>query len=173
MTFAPRRLRRLLFCLLAGVAATACQATTTVDIDVEPDGSGVVTVALDLDRDAAAELAPIESAFATEDLEAAGWSIEGPNPQAEGAVRVAASKPFANPDELPGVIAEVSGPTGPLQDVRLAHDNGFASSSLELQGRVSLTGPLEQFSDAEVAGFLDGLALGRSPQEIEALLAEN
>lgn len=176
MTLAPRRLQKLLACLVtvvAAVAASACQARATVEIAIESDGSGMVTVGVDLDADAAAELAPIDAAFATEDLVAAGWSIEGPSTQPDGGVRIAASKPFANPDELPVVIAEASGPTGPLRDVRLLHENGFASSSLEVDGRVSLTGSLDQFSDPEVAGFLDGFALGRPPEEIAALLADN
>lgn len=140
--------------------------TTTVDLAIDEDGSGTVTVSVELDAGAAAELAPIGSAFATGDLAEAGWKVDPVTTDADGGARIAASKRFENPEELTEVIVEVSGPSGPLRDVRLVVENGFASSSMELTGRVSLTGSLEQFSDPEVASLLDGFALGRSPEEI-------
>lgn len=172
---ALRRIRSTLVAVVVGamtVLSSACQAIATVAIDAELDGSGTVTVTVDLDASAAGQLGDPETAFAVDDLRDAGWTIDGPNAEGEHTT-LAASKPFANADDLPRVIAEVSGPDGPFQDVTLTHANGFAGSSLELSGRWKLTGSLDQFSDNEVAAQLDGYPLGRTPEEIAAALQEH
>ena len=83
-----------------------------------------------------------------------------------------ASKPFADPDQLAVVLAEVAGPDGPFQGFALTEDRKLARTTYELTGTVDLGAGLEAFTDAELAELLGGEPLGASVEEIEAELGE-
>ncbi|MEZ5229658.1 MAG: hypothetical protein R2710_24240 [Acidimicrobiales bacterium] len=88
--------QRIVVWLLAGLAllASGCRTDVLIGIDVEEDGSGLVTATVILDRETAAAVLDLPSAdgLALEDLFQAGWEIDPPQPDDNGAVRVSASK---------------------------------------------------------------------------------
>lgn len=166
--------RRFLCAVAVGLLAlTGCQATATVAIDVNDDASGTVSVTLVLDEQAAGQIGTdVAAALKLDDLRESGWSIDGPT-TTDGETVVSIEKPFAGPAQLPPIIEEISGPDGPLQDVSLTTANGFGSADYRFRGRVRLTGDLAQFSDADITSALDGLAVGRTPEELATAFGDD
>ena len=99
---------RLAALLLVGLVLAACRVDATVDVQVADDGSGDVAVDVVLDADAVARVPDLASSLRTEDLTAAGWTVDAPAVDAEGAVTVRAEKPFATPEQLPAVLCEIT-----------------------------------------------------------------
>jgi hypothetical protein len=139
--------------LLAG-----CKVDATVSIRVNRDGSGAVTVTAVLDGEAvkAAETGggKLEDRVRLGDLDKAGWTVKWTH-AADGSAQIALRKPFQSPDQVAGIMQEVSGATGPLRDVTLTRDRGPLSTHYDVKGTLDLaqlqTGVA---ADPEVVGSL-------------------
>jgi len=168
-----RRLRLFLLLAIASVLLASCRVDTAVGIAVEPNGSGTITVTVVLDRDAAQRLGDPATAVRLDDLRAAGWAVEDPAADADsGELTYRASRSFASPGQLAGVLAEIGGgdgtSSGVFRDVTLGVVDGFGSTEYSFSSGLELSGSLEQFSDAELTAALGGLPLARTPEELAA-----
>jgi hypothetical protein len=118
--------RSLLLVLVLVVLMAACKVDTTVTVHVDGDGSGEVTARLALDADAvrAAEAsgAKLRDAIRLSDLQAAGWKSSGWQRTQRGGAVLTVSKGFARAQDASKVVAELSGPDGPLHDVDVERD---------------------------------------------------
>lgn len=164
--------------MLLVVLGSACEVRATVDVVVEEDGSGTVEVAVGLDADALAQVpdldgdgrsgaADLSALVRTEDLEAAGWEVSEPSEAGSDLTWIRVSKPFGTPEEANAILAEVTGPEGPLRDLRLERSTGFAATELTFTGTADLSGGLEAFGDAGLVEALDGEPLGEDVAQIE------
>lgn len=160
-----RRWGAAVVALLVVLVLTGCRVDAAVRISVDDDGSGSVDVAVELDGDAARLLGDPAEVLAVDDLRAAGWSVADPEAVGDG-LRIAASRSFASPDQLPAILDEVGGVDGVFRDVRLDIEDGFGETAYRFEARVVLSGSPEQFSDDDLAAQLDGLPLGRTPEEL-------
>jgi hypothetical protein len=160
-------MRRLLVLGLVGVLAAACEVRTEVSVDVRESGSGMVEVAVGLDADAVERLPDLDSLVRVADLEDAGWTVIGPDPNADGMTWFRLTKPFATAEEATAILEEISGPDGPFQDLRLTRERFFGRTDFEFEGTVDLTGGLAAFSDAALAASLEGQPLGEPIEQIE------
>ena len=79
-----RRVRRRLLLLLAGaMLAAGCRLELDVHVEVAEDGSGSVEVVVGIDRDGIERIGgDLGAVLAIDDLEAAGWTVEGPDEEA-------------------------------------------------------------------------------------------
>ena len=164
------RFRALLLGVLLVLVASACRVETTVDIAVDEDGSGTVTVTVVADA-AAVELVPdFPDAIRFDGLSDAGWSIDEPVTDASGAMTVVGSKPFADADDLPDVLAELAGETVVFDDVQLVRDDDFPMLGLSpASTEYRLTGTVDPAPDLQLLGStVLSPPLGRSVDEIVA-----
>jgi hypothetical protein len=124
------------------VIAVGCKVDTTVSIKVHDDGSGVVTVTAVLDPDAvkAAETGggKLEDRVRLADLTKAAWTVEPWARAADGSAEIVLSKTFDSPDQVAGILREVSGTAGPLRDVSVTRDHGLFSTTYAVHGAVDL-----------------------------------
>lgn len=148
---------RLAAAAVALVVLSGCQVTVALGIDLEADGSGEVRTVVTLDRAAAARAPDLQ--LRTDDLEEAGWTVEGPDPGENGSVVITARKPFRSVEEAGQVVDEVSGEGGPFADFRLTRDSSFLRTRTSFSGTVDLTSGLEAFSDDDLGARL-GSPLG-------------
>ena len=155
----------VLFAVTAALVLGACKVDAQVAVRVEPDGSGVVVVTVRLDEEATRRLGDPTTALRIDDLTAAGWKVDAPDP-VDGGVVLRARRPFASPADLPAVLDEVGGADGVFRDVGLTVDDGFASTGYDFAAQVELTGSPEQFGDDALTAVLDGLPLARTPEEL-------
>jgi hypothetical protein len=135
--------KRLAVLLVALVALlSGCKIDTSVTVDMHDDGSGVVTVRATLDAQAVAEAevggGKLEDRVRLGDLSEAGWKISPWARSGSGTAQIELSKPFSSPDQVAAIIAEVSGPNGPVKDVKATRDHGAASTKYAVTGAVDL-----------------------------------
>ncbi|MBK9180278.1 MAG: hypothetical protein IPM45_12095 [Acidimicrobiales bacterium] len=142
------------------VALAACRVDVQVDLDVAEDGSGTATVAVAADQEILDGAPGLLDQLRFDDLQAAGWVVEGPAALPDGGAVVLLSKPFASAAELPAVLGELNGPAGPLRDVSLTVEHPWARTRWELRADVGVDGAVDAFTDAELVA-----ALGAPPLE--------
>jgi len=154
-----RRLLPFLVAVLAW-ATTACQLTVAAGIDVHRDGTGRVTAGLGLDADALKEVGDLSSALRLDDVRTAGWQVDQPRKEGDGLTWVRASKPFADAEQVPAILAELNGPEGPFRNFRVERTKSLTRSKTTFTGTVDLAGGLTGFSDPELNTTLDDVDLG-------------
>lgn len=159
--------------MLAGAAAlacllTACRVDTAVTVDLDTDGSGRVAVVMRLDADAASRLDDPTTQILVEDVAAAGWTVEPVARNGDG-VRIAATKSFGSEEEFGAVLDELSGDAGIFGPASIGTETTFGREQVTASFEVTTPADLSAFSDEEVAGVLDGEALG---QPLDELLAD-
>ena len=162
-------LRRRLLLLVAAAALLGggCRVDVAMDVRVEDDGSGRVEVVVALDRDAARRVPGLEDQLVVDDLEDAGWEVTGPDRVGGGGVEVRAAKGFRSLDDLGQVIAEVSGPDGPLSDLVVERDRAAFGATWRVRGQADLREGLEAFGDAGLRERLGGSSFGVDEAELE------
>ncbi len=165
----PGALRVLALVVLLFVAG--CKVSGEVTIEVDDDGSGTVTVAVSLDDEAQARVGDLATELKLDDLTQSGWTITPPR-HTNGEWVVSGSKPFGSPEGLQQVLDEVGGADGVFRGWTIELESGFGSTEWTVRGQVVLSGTLDQFGDAELTQTLDGLALGRTPEELAAELGD-
>ncbi len=159
---------RLLLLAALVVVSSACRVEATVTVEVSEEGSGVVTVGLELDTAAVDALGGFDDRVRVDDLEAAGWEVVGPATDGWGVGRVSVAKQFDSPGRLPGILAEVAGPTA-FRDVSLVRERSFARTVWRLTGVVDLSEGLDLLADPTLAEVLDGLPFARTEAELSLL----
>jgi hypothetical protein len=135
--------KRLTLVLVAlAFALVGCKVDTTVTIDVHDDGSGVVTVDAHLDPSAVQAVeageAKLEDQVRLADLANAGWAVGAWQRSKDGAASIELSKAFTSPDQVAGIVNEISGADGPLRDVRASRDRGVLSTNYDVTGALDL-----------------------------------
>lgn len=155
----------LLAIVCLGVVA-GCKADATVTVDVKSGGSGVVTVEVVADK-AATDRLDLHKSVVTDDLKQAGWKLGAPEDAPGGGVRLTASKPFANPDELRLVLDEVGGKNGIFKDIKLETETRTFSETAHITGRIDLTKGIESYGDEDIKKAAGGSAVGVDPKAIE------
>jgi hypothetical protein len=156
------------------VVLGGCRVDTTVEARVH-EGGGTVTARVVLDREAVAILGgAVGEGAQTSDLSRAGGEISPVDPGGGGGARVEVSKDFNRPEDLAVVIAELAGPTGPLQGFNLERRRSFVKATYRLRGTADL-GP----GASAATGYANAPDLkarlrdaGVDPGRVEELLAD-
>ncbi len=169
---ARRAVLALVTLIVSSVLLGACRVDSLVDVEVSENGSGTVTATVTLDPDAAKQLGD-PSKVLTNDLTDAGWQVEAPATDPGGAVTFVARRPFASPEELPAVLDEVAGAGAFIRETDLTVTSGQLGTDYSFSGRLVSSGDVAALSDAELTNVLDGLAVGRTPEELRQLGAED
>ena len=168
----------MLTAALAAASTAACEVRTSVDVALAEDGSGTVTVAVALDDEALAQVPDVDDDGAsgpadlaalvrTEDLVAAGWTVDDPT-SGGGETVVRVTRPFGTPAEAQQILAGLTGPAGALRDLAVTRSASFGRTELGFSGTIDLSGGLEAFGDEGLAAALDGEPLGEDAAAIEA-----
>ena len=165
-----RRLDVARLAVVAGalVLLAGCRVGVSVEVEAGTGGAGHVRATVTLDREAAAQVPDLARQLRVDDLEAAGWEVDGPRPAPGGGVRVRASKPFASAAGAALALEELAGgPPGPVSSLRLEVDRGAWKTRTSLKGTVDLSRGLAVLGDQELAERLGGPTLGLDPAAVE------
>lgn len=162
-----RSLRLLLFALVA-LVTSACQVDAVVDVEVTEDGSGTVVLTTAFDEEIVEAAPELIDGLRTDDLSAAGWTVDGPRrAESGGSVIVSATKPFLSPDDLAGVLDEIAGADTLFSDFAVERTRSFARTTYDVTGQINPRISLEEFGDSGITGLV-GSPLGLSISELEA-----
>jgi hypothetical protein len=158
---------RLAPALLALLLLTGCKVGISVEVEAGAGGEGHVRATVTLDEEAAAQVPDLAEQLRVDDLQAAGWEIDGPTPIAGGGARLQATKAFASDAGAARALQELGGPSGPFGTLRLRLDRGFWKTRSALEGTVDLSAGLGVFGDETLAQQLGGANLGVDPAAVE------
>jgi len=162
-----RPLRILLF-VFAALFLSACQVDAVVDVVVTEDGSGTVTLTTAFDEQIVELVPEIAENLQTSDLVSAGWEVDGPRRSETGnSVVVSATKAFASPDDLGGVLDEIAGAGTLFSDFQVERTRSFARTTYEVTGQIDPRISLTTFGDESITGLV-GAPLGMSLAELQA-----
>ncbi|HEV2309344.1 MAG TPA: hypothetical protein VGU73_02380, partial [Acidimicrobiia bacterium] len=144
MGIAPPRRRWALLAVGLVVLLAGCSTRATLTVTVHPDGSGTVALRVALDATAvqAAQAGgtPLAQEVRLTDLSAAGWRVGRWVQAKDGSASIVVTKAFQNTGQVAAIARELSGPQGPLHDLRASHQSkwlGLAHTST-LDGTVDL-----------------------------------
>lgn len=152
--------------LLVALLLTGCRADLVVEVEAEARGAGHVRATVTLDEEAAAQVPDLAGQLRVDDLEAAGWVVEGPAP-AVGGVTISVSKRYATAEGAARAIEELSGANGAFSSLRVTRERGFWKTRTALSGTVDLSAGLGAFGDAALTEVLGAPNLGLDPAAVE------
>jgi hypothetical protein len=162
-------IRRALLLVLGALVLTACRLDVRVDVEVGPDGQGTVTATAVADADLVSRVPGLADSLAFDDAVAAGWTVEGPTPTADGGLQVVLSHPVGSPEELANVLASLGPPFTEMAAARTTVDDQTTNA---IQGTLVLPDGFESFADADLVAAAGGLpfadelaAAGATPSE--------
>lgn len=121
---------------------SACAVDATVTVKVREDGSGSVELVAKVDAEAvqAAEVGggTLETRVRLSDFPTAGWAVDPWVRNEDGSAVLTMRKPFANVDEVPGILRELSGAYGPMDSAYVTRKRSFFSTKYAVDGRIDL-----------------------------------
>ena len=138
-------------------------------------GGGSVTLLVAFPRTTAAQIEDLKSGLPVGDLKAAGWVVRGPLPGPGGSIQVSASHSFANPSEVPALVADIAG-SGPESKrpfrLTVSEQPSFLQDRYKASGTVDLQCSLSCFADPRLAASV-GYALGMPQAELAHLVGND
>jgi hypothetical protein len=164
--------RRAGLALLLLVVA-GCRLELALDVEMAEDGSGTVEVVTRVDPDGIERIGgDLAAVLEVDDVEQAGWIVEGPSVDDDGFTSVRFRQPFDTPSEANAILEQVAAADGPFQGLAVRRESGFARTEWGFTGALDTSGGIESFGDDALAAELDGQPLGQTVEEIEADLGE-
>ena len=168
------RIRPLIAYALLVVVLAACSVDATVTVRMHADGSGVVVARVVLDA-AAVEAAEIgggklEDRIRLQDLPAAGWKVSPWSRARSGGASITVRKPFTRPEQVAGIVRELTGDLGPLKGVHASRDASTFRTAWHVQGAVDLrTLDAGVAADPELVASLSGqrIDVGQVEQRLD------
>ena len=136
------------------VALASCRVDVTVDMNVDPDGTGTVAVQLVADAELIAEIPTIADELATDDIVAAGWTIDGPTATADGGLTVTFSHDFSSDEEATNLLNSI-GP--PFNQMSMVRNTAGDDTTTRLSGLLGLPNGFEAFADEELIAAVGSL----------------
>jgi hypothetical protein len=134
--------RGFLLVVVLVVGLSACRVDADVAVSVRSDGSGTVTARVRLDaaavRGVEAFGTRLDDAVRLSDLTAAGWKSSGWVRRKDGGAVLTLSKGFTRAEDAGAVVAELNGPDGPIQKVRVTRSSSTFSSDWSFAGVADL-----------------------------------
>jgi hypothetical protein len=88
--------------------------------------------------------------------------VTGPTAEPDGGLRVVLTQAFTTPAQATQILANISGPDGPLVGITLARRHKGELTTFRLDGQLQLTGGLDAFTDASLLA-----AVGATPYATE------
>lgn len=164
-------LRRISNALIVVVAlvlvAAGCRVDLVVDVAMNEDGSGTVTITAIADAEVVAQATGLAQDLRFDDLEEAGWAVEGPAVNDDDGITVTLTHSFATPAEATAILGTLNGADGPFLglELRRTEDDEAVTYSLTGVGRVN--SGLASFTDPDLLA-----AVGATPYANEIAAAD-
>ncbi len=140
----------------AVIILSACRVDVVIHLDVNANGSGIITLTATADKDIVTAEPTIATDLRLDDILAAGWKAQKPKPTKDGGLQLVLSHTFPNAATANALLAQVSGPKGPLHDLLITRSGKDTNTTWALAGRLEVTGGLESFVDDKTLGLLGG-----------------
>ena len=151
-----RFMKRCLATLCFLLVCAGCRLDANVTVKVDRDGSGAVTLLAVADKDLVGRAGNALADLRFDDATNAGWTVEGPTATSSGGRQISLTKPFHTQAEADRILVELSGPSGPLHNVKLDQRRTFANITTKLTGEIGLDNGVAGLGDDELVQLLGG-----------------
>ncbi|MFK7919690.1 MAG: hypothetical protein AB8G14_16565 [Ilumatobacter sp.] len=143
--------RRRVVLALVGVfsmlALAGCQLDVQVDVVVDDDGTGTITVIAEADAELIEQIPTIAEDLILDDIIAAGWVADGPNPTPEGGLILTLTHDFEGNDEATNLLRSL-GP--PFNDPVISRGQNGDTATNTARANLGLPQGFATFADEEL-----------------------
>jgi hypothetical protein len=160
--------RRILALCVCVAALAGCRVDLNVDLTVAPDGTGTVTFVATADAEVIAAVPTLAEELATDDIVAAGWTIDGPTALPDGGLTITLSHDFTSDAEATNLLNSL-GP--PFNQMAVTRNTSGDDTTTRLTGLLGLPDGFESFADEDLVAavgsvpFADQIAAsGATPE---------
>lgn len=140
-------IRRILGLCVCVAALAGCRVDLNVDLTVEPDGTGTITLVATADAEVIAAVPTLAEELVTEDIVAAGWTIEGPTTLPDGGLTMTLSHGFTSDAEATNLLNSL-GP--PFNQMAVTRNTSGEDTTTRLTGLLGLPDGFESFADEDL-----------------------
>jgi hypothetical protein len=140
-------IRRLLALCVCAVALVGCRLDLNVDVVVEPDGTGTISVVATVDADVVAAVPTLATELVTDDIIAAGWTVDGPTSLPDGGLTVTLRHDFSSDVEATNLLNSI-GP--PFNQMSLTRNTSGEDTTTRFGGLLGLPDGFESFADEDL-----------------------
>jgi len=140
-------IRRVLALCVCVAALAGCRVDLSVDVTVEPDGTGSITLVATADAEVVAAVPTLADDLATDDIVAAGWTIEGPTSLPDGGLTITLSRGFTSDAEATNLLNSL-GP--PFNQMAMTRNTSGDDTTTRLTGLLGLPDGFESFADEDL-----------------------
>jgi hypothetical protein len=124
-----------------------CRVDLSVDMVVEPDGTGTITLVATADAEVVDAVPTLAAELATDDIVAAGWTIDGPTVLPDGGVTITLSHGFESDVEATNLLNSI-GP--PFNEMAMDRNTIGDDTTTTLTGLLGLPDGFESFADEDL-----------------------
>ena len=136
------------------LALTGCQLDVVTEVVVEADGTGTVTVTAEADAELVEQVPTIAEDLVLDDIVAAGWNVDGPNPTDEGGLVLTLTHDFEGNDEATNLLRSL-GPPFNEPDIRRGQNDDTATNTARVN--LGLPNGFAAFADDELVSAVGGV----------------
>jgi len=129
------------------IALAGCRLDVAVDVTVAPDGTGTVSILATADAELVAAVPTIADELATDDVVAAGWAIDGPNPTPDGGLTITFTHGFFSDEEATNLLNSL-GP--PFTEMSMVRNSSGETTTTRLTGLLGLPDGFASFADDDL-----------------------
>lgn len=140
-------IRRVLALCVCVAALAGCRVDISVDLIVEPDGTGTITLVATADAEVVAAVPTLADELATDDIAAAGWTIDGPTELPDGGLTITLSHEFTSDAEATNLLNSL-GP--PFNQMAVTRNTSGDDTTTRLTGLLGLPDGFETFADDDL-----------------------
>jgi hypothetical protein len=124
-----------------------CRVDLSVDMVVEPDGTGTITLVATADAEVVDAVPTLAAELATDDIVAAGWTIDGPTVLPDGGVTITLRHGFESDVEATNLLNSI-GP--PFNEMAMDRNTIGDDTTTTLTGLLGLPDGFESFADEDL-----------------------
>jgi len=147
-------IRRVLALCVCAVALASCRVDLNVDVTIEPDGTGTITLVATADAEVLAAVPTLADELATDDIAAAGWTIDGPTTLPDGGLTITLSHDFASDVEATNLLNSI-GP--PFNQMSMTRNTNGEDTTTRLAGLLGLPDGFESFADEDLVAAVGSM----------------
>jgi hypothetical protein len=140
-------IRRVLALCVCAIALAGCRIDLNIDMVVEPDGTGTITLVATADAAVVAAVPTLADELATDDIVAAGWTIDGPTTLPDGGLTITLSHDFSSDIEATNLLNSI-GP--PFNQMSMTRNTSGDDTTTRLGGLLGLPDGFESFADEDL-----------------------
>jgi len=138
---------RVLAACVCVIALAGCRLDVAVDMNVEPDGTGMISILATADAELVAAVPTIADDLATDDVVAAGWVVDGPDPTPDGGLTITFTHGFFSDEEATNLLNSL-GP--PFNEMSMVRNSSGEDTTTRLSGLLGLPDGFESFADDDL-----------------------